>query len=316
MSYQGPIKVNNTKEEISSLEILNPKKNVKEESGSDYKKEEIIIENARKKTLKTLNAIKIVAPIISALMERPGVDAEGEDLSEGFRSLIKETSSLSEQICQSLNLDPNNEKNFWVRNVLERLFADFYKQQWSVSGKLDSVFLKDCINKIISDDVLLEKIATENNIEKVMPESIVKLALIKSVVPILKEVNNFDLYRTNFESDLDEIMDKLYNSTVKALDKIADDFSGPTDKADLFNLILQEASNVYALSWKAEAKRIKEISANFSSEQLRKHLSKYPDGLPLEKVDYNFDKYFNKMILISERLVPSKKGNIEKRLKA
>jgi len=282
-------------------------------AGGDVQKAELIKENERRKILRTMNAFKIIHPIISALMERPGVDAEAEDLSANFRTLIKETSGLSEKICYSLGVDPTDDKNFWIRNVFERIFADYLKEQWLRDGKLNVNFIENCIEQAIK----IENVSTENNFEEMSPIVSSKMSLIKALIPVVKEVENFDLFRGNVfvEKDLEGIGEKLKEASLSAVTKLTDEYNSTKDKTSLFNLVLQEAGEIYAIAWRSESKRVIELMSSYGEDEVNKQLQKYPDGLPLDKVNHDFNKYFNKLVAITEKLVPSKKGTIEKRLR-
>lgn len=295
-----------------TLGFLEPKKDVKKDSMNDPYRAEVTQKSAYQYTLKTLNALKIVSPIISALMERPGVDASNETLSENFKQLITETSSISESICQKLNIDPNKERNFWIRNVLEKSVSEILYHQWTTHGKAD---LKS-LNLLIDDVIKFSDTTSEKaQYDEISEESLVKLAGIRAMLPILKEAQDNNLYRS-LESDIEPIMTKLFDESKKAVIGLADDYANEKDRSKLFYMIMQEAGNLYASSWRAEANRINKIMETYPPEKLQTTLNKYKTsgGLPLTKIDSDFSKYFEKMMVITEKLVLSQKGNISKRL--
>lgn len=295
-----------------SIEFLVPKKDAKKDSYNDAYKEELTHKNAYQYTLKTLNALKIVSPIIAALMERPGVDAKNETLSANFKLLIAQTSAVSESICEKLNIDPTKERNFWIRNVLEKSVAEIIYHQWSKHGEINITPINDLIDDVVKFG---ETTAEKTQYDEISEESLTKLAGIRSMLPVLKEAQENSLYR-NIENDIEEIMTKLFEEAKKAVVKLADDYANEKDRAKLFYMIMQEAGTLYASSWRAEANRIDKIMLTYPPEKLQSVLEKYKTsgGLPLTKVNNDFDKYFEKMMVITERLVVSQKGNIGNRL--
>ena len=68
------VPVKNEFDEDSGLNFLNPKKDAVVDSLHDAFLANSTIKSAHQYTLKTLNALKIVSPILTALMYRPGVD--------------------------------------------------------------------------------------------------------------------------------------------------------------------------------------------------------------------------------------------------
>lgn len=302
-------------EEIAMREendFLNPTADAKKDSQNDPYREEITHKTAFQTTMKTLNALKIVSPIISALMQRPGVEAKNEELSESFRNLITEISGLAENVCNQLNVDPTKDKNFWIRNVLERNFAQILGEQWVSNGKIDVEPIKSMIEGIIN---FSDKVAEKEKYEEVSDLHLVKLAGISAMLPIIKEATNFNLYR-NFENDIEDIMTKLKNKAVEATKELADPYADSAERSKLYYLLLKEAGEMYAVSWKIETQRIGNIMNSFSEDKLRNAINQYKanGGFPLNKVDAEFEKYFNKVVTISQKLVASQTGTIKNRL--
>jgi hypothetical protein len=302
------------KTEKDPLAFLNPTKNAKKDSLNDPYQEEMTKKAAYQYTLKTLNALKIVSPIIGALMQKPGVDAPNEEMSESFRHLIKEISSVSGVVCQKLGIDPNKEKNYWVRNVLEKSFAEILKTQWTANGQTDTTKIVELIDDVIK---FSETSSEKGQYEEINDENLVKVANIRAMLPILNEAQtNFDLYR-NLENDIEPIMNKLFDISSNAVEKLADNYADSSERAKLFNIIVQEAGILYASAWHAEGTRVKEIMNAYSPDKLQKSLERYKNsgGLPLDKIEHDFDKYFEKMLVITEKLVSSNRSGIDKKLK-
>jgi hypothetical protein len=296
------------------LKFLNPTKDARKDSFNDPYQEEMTKKAAYQYTLKTLNALKIVSPIITALMERPGVDAPNDEMSESFRNLIKEISSASNAVCEKIGIDPNKEKNYWVRNVLEKSFAEILKEQWTNNGETSTDKIIALVDHIVK---FSETVSEKGQYDEVPDESLVKMANIRAMLPILNEAQtNFDLYR-DLESDIEPIMTKLFGASAQAVEKLADNYASSSDRSKLFFMVMQEAGKLYASSWHSEGQRVKDIMNAYSPEKLEKALERYKSsgGLPLDKIDHDFDKYFSKMLVITEKLVSSQKSGLDKKLK-
>lgn len=320
MAFVLPTNKNEQTKQMSDEEInmreehdfLLPTADAKKDSQNDLYREEMTYKTAFQTTMKTLNALKIVSPIISSLMQRPGVEAKNEELSESFRNLITEISGLAENVCLQLNVDPSKDKNFWIRNVLERNFAQVLGEQWVANGKVDVEPIKNMIESIIN---FSETVAEKEKYEEVSDLHLVKLAGISSMLPVIKEATNFNLYR-NFEEDIEDIMRKLKNKAVEATKELADPYANSSERAKLYYLLLKEAGEMYAVSWKIETQRIHTIMNSFPEDKLRNAINQYKTngGFPLNKIDSDFDKYFNKVVTISQKLVVSQSGTIKNRL--
>lgn len=308
------VPVKNEFDEDSGLNFLNPKKDAVVDSLHDAFLANSTIKSAHQYTLKTLNALKIVSPILTALMYRPGVDGNTQEVSESFRLLIKEISKASADVCEKLELDPNVEKNFWIRNVIEKHLAEYIKNQWIDKGEIDTTdFIKN-INNVVE---FSKDVAEKNEYVEFAALETLKIANIKAMNPILQESQlHFDLYR-NLEEDLEPIMEKLFHVSKVATDKLADPYADSKSRAALFSIIIQEAGQLYANAWHTEAKRVKAVMDAYPKDKLEKVLEKYKStgGLPLTKIEHDFDKYFDKMIIITDKLINSNKSGIDKKLK-
>ncbi len=314
MAFKGKLntqQTSNASEREDAVDFLQPKKDHIKDSMNDPYRAQLIQKNAYQYTMKTLNALKIVSPIISGLMQNPGLDATNTELSNNFKLLITEISNISEKVCEKLEIDPTKEQNFWIRNVLERCFSEIIHYQWVKFGKVDIEPLVELINHVIEKEDVAEKF----EYAEISENSLVKLATIKSMIPILKEGLENPLYR-NLDDDIEHIMSKLYESSKNSVIKICDDYADQKDKAKLFYLIMQEAGKLYAISWKMEAARVNQIMNDYPPEKLNDVLTKYKEsgGLPLTKIENDFDKYFEKMMVITDKLISSSQGNIKKRL--
>ncbi len=299
------------------IDFLVPKKDAEKDSKNDPLSEENLKKTAYQMTMKAMNAVKIVSPIIIALLKQPAEKTTNENLSKGFKDLIKEISSLSIQLCEQMDIDPKKEKNFWIRNVLEKHFAEIVSEQYVKNGDINHQFNQEHLCDIFKDIMKnSEQVAEKIPYEDLSAQDLVKMACIKAMLPILKEsIHGFDLYR-NIENDIDFLMEKLFNASKQALDVLSDEYASKNDRAKLFYILMQEAGAVYANSWHQESKRVFKLMEQYPKEKLEKALEKYRNqgGLPLDKLNDDFDKYFSKLVVISDKLIKNSSGNMQSRL--
>ena len=117
---------------------------------------------------------------------------------------------------------------------------------------------------------------------------------------------------------MEEISEKLYTFSGQVVERLASDFASPEDRAKLFYVIMQEAGDLYASAWHNESDRILEIMKHTPAERVEKTKTQYKEkgGLPLNKVDHEFEKYFNKLVVITEKLISSPKSGLDKKIKS
>lgn len=263
---------------------------------------------AKNKTVKTLNAIKIISPILEALTIYPG--EQGQEL-DSFKQLITATSGLSVSICKKLEIDPEDEKNYWIRNSFERVFSEILKEQWIHNKTLDTTKIESMFDTIIENNDFVQ---SEFQSLGITIDQDVQMCLAKSAIVLIEQMKSgFNLNR-KIEKDLEPIMNLIFNTAKDAFNQIVDANAEPKQKANLLKMLIQEATNLYKTSWKAYAIFAKDFLDNSSTEKKATLTKKYANGFPLTQIDKEFKENFDKLILITQKIVPNQKGNIEKRI--
>jgi hypothetical protein len=294
------------------LGFLAPAKPPTRERLNDPQKAEKIEDEARRKTLRTLNALRVVGPLIEAIMERPGPFASDEEISQAFRELVGSTSAFSERVAGKMGVDPADPKNFWVRNVLERVFAEALKEQWAKRKTASLDALEGPINALLE----MEWASGERQFDSLAPDLAVKAALIRAGAPILmKAQTGFDFFR-DMNKEIEPIMQRLMGAAAQATLSLSDEAASERDRASLFSVLISEAGSLYATSWWILGKKAVEDLARVSDAELKGILKEYPEGLPLEKVNAAFDKNFGRLVSVANKLVPPRPGVIASRLSA
>lgn len=297
-----------TTKPASVIEELNPSSSPL--PNFDPSQQHSMQENAKKKTLRTLNAIKIVSPILEAIMINPGADSDAEKQTKTFKELVNTTSSLSSKTCLMLGLDPEEDNNRWIRNVFERLFAQLIKSQWVENNKINVSNIENLIQTILDHETVVLSEYKAMNLDM---DSDVRIHLIKSMLPVLTQPA-FKLNR-DIEQDIEHIMTLILQTARENMSQIIDQNADPKQKADILKLLIVEGGQLYAAAWKNYSIYAENVMKKMSPEEKEKLNKKYPNGFPISSVDEEFKTYFNKLLLVTQKLIPSKSGNIENRMK-
>lgn len=298
--------------EQEGLEFLKTQRDDKTYAG-DPAKAEKQTDEARRKTLRALNALRIVGPLLAAVMEKPGAGASDEESAKAFKALVASTSALSEKVSRKLGADPEDPSNFWIRNMLERAFAEALKDQWAKNQSADLSALEGPIDALIAMDAPWADAGRE--FESLSIESTVRSSLIRAATPVLMKAQlGFDFFR-NMDNEIEPIMRHLMGAASKAALSMADPNASEKDRAGLFSILISEAGNLYATSWWVAGKQAVKDVSKLSDSELQAMLKDHPDGLPLDSVNTLFEKNFNRLVSVANRLVPPKAGKIDARIK-
>lgn len=285
--------------------FLEPKKDINKEAKNDPYRIMVTEKEAYQMTLKTLNALSVVSPIVSGVMQT-SEGKDGKQIFEDFSKIINEVSKVAENTCEKIGVDPSKANNRWVRNVLERIYANMAQEQWI---KEQNVHLEEIYH-------LIEKVVefANNSAEKAYyadldEESAIKLACVNAMTPIIAEMEEATLFR-NIENDIEPIMEKLVQSCEEGVARLANDYAGADNRAKLFTLLMQEAGKLYASSWRNEVKRINNVMAkNSHNERLKQQFEEYKKngGMPIVNIEKNFDKFFDRIVVITLKIIESRR---------
>ena len=281
---------------------------------ADPAKAERAFDEARRKTLRTLNAIKIVAPVLSAVIEKHGAGGSEEESIATFKRLISQSSEMSEFVIKELGEDPHLPANFWLRNMLERTFCEVLKDQHQRGKDTGLRSMEPVLREIAKMEWAGADGAQE--FETWAPDTVVRASLLRASAPIMIKAAGFDFFRVDFGKDLEAIMRRLMGAASRATLAMADASSGEKEKASLFAVLIGEAGALYASAWHVCGKQMVANLSSLNDKELTELLSKNPEGLPLEKIDEAFERNFSRLVALSTKLVPQKPGRMEARLKA
>lgn len=292
--------------ENSTFEFLEAKKDINKEAKSDPYRIMVTEKEAYQMTLKTLNALSVVSPIVSGLLETSEGGQDGRVLTDNFTKIITEVSTAAESTCAKIGVDPSKANNRWVRNVLERIYSNMAHDQWikNKDVKLEEVYY--LIEKVVD---FAENTAEKAHYNELDEASSIKLACVTAMAPIIAEMEEATLFR-NIEKDIEPIMEKLITACEKGVAKLANDYAGHENRAKLFALLMQEAGKLYASSWKNEVKRIQSVVAkNIHNEKLKAQFEEYKNngGLPIVNIEKNFDKFFERIVVITNKLIENRR---------
>ena len=272
-------------------------------------------EEARKKTLRALNAIKIVSPIMSALTERQASSGSEEEAVSLFKRLVGQASDASELVLREMGEDPEDEKNFWMRNVLERAFCEMLRDQVQ-RGREGSLRPLEPTLRALAKMQWREQPDGAAPFETWATDTSARAALARAAAPILSKASGFDFFRKDLDQDLEAILRLLMAKAQAATLALVDPAAGEKERGSLFAMLVGEGGALYASAWQACGKQAVSNLSSLNDAQLKGLLAEHPQGLPLDKVQELFEKNFERMVSLSARLVPQKAGKIEARVKA
>lgn len=309
MGYKADI--DDSKTRIITQEVLfKQSKSLEKLKNQDPEKAERIEYDSRKKILKQLNALRVMSPVINALMVNPGIYVKDLEIMNAFKKVVGYISELTNKTSNELGIDINDPSNFWIRNVLDKTFAQIVCDRWKANKEIDTSVIMATIPQIINVDDNFEKEEFNNFGSKLS----MKVALIKSMSKFISVLDNSFDFLHNKDELIESVMEKILNRTYANIEKIADKNASERDKVSLFYILSEESVNIYCSVWLAESKKKVAALKECSEKELEEITEKYPNGLPLDDINDNFEKYLNRLITLSNKLTDDKINVIRKNI--
>lgn len=296
--------------EATGAAFLAPSKSIEAVRATDPSTADRLEDDARRKTLRALNALRIVGPLLAAIMERDG-DGSPEQASADFMQLVSATTKFSEAMAAELDVKPSETKNFWIRNVLERLCAEAIKERWVERGDVNIERLVSAA-KVAKDSRVSEG---ERDFPPMQSDMAVRVAMLKALAIVLSKMDtSFDFFR-NLDEEAERVGGMLMRAASEGTLHLADPYAGERDRAALFSVAVEEAGRLYAASWQGVGEKAVGDLSKLSDEALEKVLKLHPEGLPTKRVDEGFERNFKRLMTVTAKLVPPKAGGVAARVR-
>lgn len=284
-----------------------------DEGSSDPAKSDKAAADGRRATMRTLNAVKILGPVMAAVVERHAVSGGEEDAVGSFKSMVGQASDMSELVLRELGEDPLAPQSFWLRNMLERAFCEILKDQVQ-RGREPSLRPLEPLLKGIAG---IQWQASEGPapFENWAPDTSARVALVRAAAPVMARFAGFNFFRTDLAADIEDIMQLLMSKAAAATVAMADPQASERERASLFSVLVVEAGALYASSWHSCGKQLVNNLESLDDEKLAALIGQDPRGLPLDKVNEVFEQNFARLTTLAGKLVPPAAGKIEARIK-
>lgn len=272
-------------------------KNGKQQT-TDPKKSDIQEDTVRRKTIATLNAIKIMAPIITALAFP---NTQEKNLSGDYFLLTKATNDISKKICLEIGIDPDKSSNLWALNMVEKVVSECLKEQYISS---EGIINEDLIYKSISlvvHNTELNSIA-KNEFHHVNEKTAIQAAIIKAASLIFESFETGFDFNRDIVKEVDIILTHIVDKISRIESKIYPLDATDHDKAYIKSSLIVEAGQLYKTIHLAESERVKSILISKTKEEKNSIYEKYPDGFPMSNIEKKFDSFFDKLVAVSIKL--------------
>jgi hypothetical protein len=252
-------------------------------------------DNARVAALRTMNAVRMLGPVLSKVAAEGGSD---EDQAYRFSSLMEKTHGLAVDAALVLGFTPTDERDRWALNVLERTFADV------LSKNLEEPSGRQVVRSLAA---AAKSRATDIPIYQDIGEDVsLTMARIQAMGPVLRAQAAFDFARPK-DQTIAEVLGCLDDEVVKAMEALVEPLAGAPERRTLFSVLSQEGGELMAEAWHHEAAKAIAALRKKTLAEREAWKKANPQGLPIETVLARFRQQMGRLVKLTRQLRPSTK---------
>jgi hypothetical protein len=243
---------------------------------------------ARTQLLRTMNAVRTLAPIMAAAVAQGGND---RDQAVRFSQMLAKSSELATASATALGVDTSAPKNRWILNVLERGFSEVVAADPTHSPALS-------LATALAQSLPLQAVELPGIID-LGEQSMIRVSLFQGLLPLVTAQQEFDFGR-NKELDLTAARDLLFAEVSSTLEFLADPLAPSPERRTMFSLLCQEAGRALADAWRQEALKAKDVLAKKSAADILAWRTANPQGFPIESVYARFRQAMHRIRVLSK----------------
>lgn len=253
---------------------------------------------AKIKTLQTMNAIRMLSPAIGIAIKEA---SEDQQQAEIFTEIMSRVNKLAVITGTIIGADDNNKYDKWIFNTLERVYSE--------SMTTSDILFSDSAEKLAHAVVKAgeDRVSDKEDFVQLPANMHMKIAIIKAMSPVMIEYNKFDFFR-NEEEDMEILSDLIFEKTSNAILELVDPFTKEQERVILFQILSELAGKFLSESWSLAAKILQEDLSNKTDREMDILKSANPKGFSIASVIEDFEENFRKLVDISKNIkLPAKK---------
>jgi hypothetical protein len=232
-----------------------------------------------------LAALKTLAPLVLAVVKRPGFAAEDGELLAAAKQLQEETSRSSAELVMLMGAGG---QPAWMAKAIASTVAESVAAEWISGVEVLDMSPYQPIWGYLADADFADfeaDMPKEGNLDQ---DTMIRLSTIKAMSQVVSTTRRSYLMR----HDPDKLYPMLAKVIVKTAGANVDKLVSPeaTDAARLMALqsLIARAAELFCSNWDAVVKPTVSYLLRLDREQRLKLYSQHPDGLPLGKIVEGF----------------------------
>lgn len=248
--------------------------------GSEKLLEEADTVDARK----CMNAMRTVGAALTQVIDDPATSAES------FQGLMEEAARVSRILLLRWGFNPEDRKNRWMLNVVEKSLMPYLSAQTPLS--------EDLITRLAH--TLAERQVEYTNNTAWQNDEMIEVAVYKGVANLIQLQNDFNFGRKKtLDADIQTLTHLVVDHAQNAMEELCPELTPHADRVTFYVLIIEQLFDIMDASWKRNVGKAQAALAGLNHEQIKNWKQANPEGFALLPIEETFKQNASRLLRLT-----------------
>lgn len=248
--------------------------------GSEKLLEEADTVDARK----CMNAMRTVGAALTQVIDDPVTSAES------FQGLMEEAARVSRILLLRWGFNPEDRKNRWMLNVVEKSLMPYLSAKTPLSEEL--------ITRLAQ--TLAERQVEYTNNTAWQNDEMIEVTVYKGVANLIQLQNDFNFGRKKtLDADIQTLTNLVVDHAQNAMEELCPELTPHADRVTFYVLIIEQLFDIMEASWKRNVGKAQAALAGLNHEQIKNWKLANPEGFALLPIEETFKQNASRLLRLT-----------------
>lgn len=246
--------------------------------------EETIKENAVIDARKCMNAVKTIGSALVKSLDQP--DKQGD----AFQHMIEESGRVSRMLLLRWGHNPEDRKNRWMLNVIEKALMPYLSSEVVLS--------EDLVDRLAS--ALVQQQTDIDYDASWQKTEMIDMTVFSGVASLVKCQQGFNFgRRQTLDEDIEQLTNLVCKTAQNAVQELLPEITPHPERVTFYVLMLEQLFEIMSSSWQRNALKAQSAFAGLNKEQIKQWNVANPNGFALSPVEDMFQQNANRLLRLT-----------------
>lgn len=233
---------------------------------------------------KCMNAMRTVGAALTQVIDDPVTSAES------FQSLMEEAARVSRILLLRWGFNPEDRKNRWMLNVVEKSLMPYLSAKTPLSEELITRLAQTLVDRQVE---YTNNTAWQN-------DEMIEVTVYKGVATLIQLQNDFNFGRKKtLDADIQTLTNLVVDHAQNAMEELCPELTPHADRVTFYVLIIEQLFDVMEASWKRNVGKAQSALAGLNHEQIKNWKQANPEGFALLPIEETFKQNASRLLRLT-----------------